>query len=48
MGILADRFRAHLEHLKELDRRHQQSIDELIQDTRKLLAECEQITDSEE
>lgn len=44
MGIIADRFRAHLDRLKEIDQRHQQLIEELLQDTKKLVEESEQLT----
>ena len=48
MGILADRFAAHLERLQEIDRRHQESTEKLLQETRKILAECEKLTIDEE
>jgi len=48
MGIIADQFRAHLERLQEIDRRHQESIEQLLQETRKILAESEKLTINEE
>jgi hypothetical protein len=48
MGILADRFAAHLERLQEIDRRHQESIEKLLSETRQLLADYEPLTIDEE
>ena len=48
MGIIADRFAAHLERLQELDRRHQESIEKLLSETRRLIAESEKLTDCEQ
>lgn len=47
MGIIADRFRAHLDRLQEIDRRHQESIEQLLQETKKLLDEQERILNDE-
>jgi hypothetical protein len=41
MGIIADRLAAQIERLQELDRRQQESIEKLLSETRKILADYE-------
>jgi hypothetical protein len=48
MGIIADQLRAHLERMQELDRRQQESIEKLLRETRKILADYEPIVIDEE
>lgn len=48
MGIIADHLKSHLERIEELDRQHQQLIDDFLQDTKKFLHECEQLTKEKE
>ena len=48
MGMIADRFAAHLERLQEIDRRHQESVEKLLSETRQLLADYEPLMIDEE
>ena len=48
MGIIADQLKSHLERIEELDREHQRLIDDFLQDTKKFLHECEQLTKKKE
>jgi len=48
MGIIADRLAAQLERLQELDRRQQESIEKLLSQTRKILADYEPLMIDEE